>query len=173
MTTRHVAKRLEIWAHKAGVANATPHRFRATFATQFVLKEGHDLLKLQALLGHATLDMSRRYVKLAMEEEARLSNSACSVVDQLLRKELDRADEASQSTPYASPVSLTNCILPMGSPTNLPDPAVWMGMFQVFAGVVHSLLQTQPGAGQPSTISIGNPGSAKLLPIQNHSAREG
>ena len=84
MTPSVIAQRLKRWAKKADVEKAAPHRFRATFATLFALKENGNLIKLQALLGHSTLDMSRHYVKLALEEEACLTNSADSVVDGIL-----------------------------------------------------------------------------------------
>ncbi len=103
MKPRHVAKRLELWAKKASVKNVAPHRFRATFATQFVLKEGNDLIKLQALLGHSTLDMSRRYVKMAMEEEAQLTNSVRSVVDQLFSVEQVKPAEHTVTSSWISP----------------------------------------------------------------------
>jgi site-specific recombinase XerD len=77
----NVMRRIRRWGQRAGVPNLAPHRFRATFATQFVLREGGDLLKLSALLGHSTLDMSRRYVKLRIKEEALITNSSHSLVD--------------------------------------------------------------------------------------------
>lgn len=86
MTSGAVAHKLNRWAAMAGVQNATPHRFRATFATSFVLKEGGNLLKLQVLLGHSTLDMSRHYVQMALAEEACLTNGLQSMVDGLLQQ---------------------------------------------------------------------------------------
>jgi integrase/recombinase XerD len=85
MDTLRVNAQLKRWAKRVGVQKATPHRFRATFATRFVRNGGErDLIRLQALLGHSTLDMSRHYVKLAEAEEAVLTSSTASIVDELL-----------------------------------------------------------------------------------------
>lgn len=48
----------------AGVTGATPHRFRHTFAVNF-LRNGGNMAALQDLLGHASMEMVRRYAHLA------------------------------------------------------------------------------------------------------------
>lgn len=54
----------------AGVANCHPHRFRHTAAVTAV-RAGIGLLELQSMLGHTSLEMVRKYVKLAEEDVAR------------------------------------------------------------------------------------------------------
>jgi site-specific recombinase XerD len=78
-----VAQRLEHWGKKANVENVAPHRFRVAFATRFIL-HGGDILTLQVLLGHSSLDMTRHYVQLAFAEEAQLTNAVNSWVDDLM-----------------------------------------------------------------------------------------
>jgi integrase/recombinase XerD len=58
---RHLVGRL---AHAVGVKNAHPHRFRHTFAITYP-RCGGDLLTLQRLLGHSSLDMVQYYARLA------------------------------------------------------------------------------------------------------------
>lgn len=66
---------LDTTGRNARVSNVHPHRFRHTFAIEF-LRNGGNLLVLKELLGHESLEMVMRYARIAerdIDESARHS----------------------------------------------------------------------------------------------------
>lgn len=63
--SRHtVARMCNTIARRAGIGHVHPHRFRHTLATQ-AINRGMSLDAIAALLGHRSLDMTRRYARIA------------------------------------------------------------------------------------------------------------
>lgn len=58
---------IRIIADRAGVADAHPHRFRHTFAINF-LRNGGNVYTLKEILGHASLKMCLRYLEIAQAD---------------------------------------------------------------------------------------------------------
>jgi site-specific recombinase XerD len=78
---RHVLRRLICRiGQRSGVKNAHPHRFRHTFAINF-LRNGGNIYVLQEILGHSTLDMVKRYLKLAEQDIGSTHQSASPVAN--------------------------------------------------------------------------------------------
>ncbi|CAM3714964.1 tyrosine-type recombinase/integrase [Deinococcus frigens] len=73
LTRSGVSQVLADLAEQAGVprAHAAPHAFRRAFALNY-LRNGGDVFTLQRVMGHTTLDMTRRYVQLLPEDLARV-----------------------------------------------------------------------------------------------------
>jgi site-specific recombinase XerD len=71
LTRSRLGKQLESIGQRAGVLDVHPHRFRHTFAILY-LRNGGDPWSLQAMLGHTTMDMVRKYLAIAQADlEAR------------------------------------------------------------------------------------------------------
>ena len=71
-------------AKKAGIPRLHCHLLRHTFATNYLVKEVGDPLRLQQILGHTSLEMVRRYVALASVERSLLDRRA-SPMDLILK----------------------------------------------------------------------------------------
>jgi site-specific recombinase XerD len=81
--SRHtVARMCNVVARRAGIAHLHPHRFRHTLATQ-AINRGMSLDAIAALLGHRSLDMTRRYARIANRTVAAEYNRVTTQVEAL------------------------------------------------------------------------------------------
>lgn len=64
LTRTRLAHMLQEIGKRAGIPKVHPHRFRHTFAVYY-LRNGGDVFSLQAILGHSSMEMVKRYVSLA------------------------------------------------------------------------------------------------------------
>ncbi|MBA3779921.1 MAG: tyrosine-type recombinase/integrase [Chloroflexi bacterium] len=82
LTPRGVQQAIARLGRRAGVGTrCSPHTFRHTFARGYLVNGG-DVFSLQQILGHATLDMVRRYVTLS-ESDLVARHRAASPADRL------------------------------------------------------------------------------------------
>ncbi len=72
-------------ARRARISRATCHLLRHTFATNYLVREVGDPLRLQQILGHTTLDMVRHYVAMASVQQSLIDRRA-SPMDLILSK---------------------------------------------------------------------------------------
>jgi len=63
-------------ALRAGIRHVHCHLLRHTFATNYLVKEVGDPLRLQQILGHTSLEMVRRYVALANVQQSLIERRA-------------------------------------------------------------------------------------------------
>jgi integrase/recombinase XerC/integrase/recombinase XerD len=82
-TLRQLFNRLKI---RAEIPRLHPHLLRHSFATRY-LSLGGDVYRLQAILGHSTLEMTKRYAQLTTADIA-ISFSQHSPIDNLKKKPL-------------------------------------------------------------------------------------
>ncbi len=75
MNRRSVHNLLQNIGNNAGVDNVHPHRFRHTFATEF-LRNGGTIGVLQRILGHSTLSMVLRYAQITNSDIADIQRHA-------------------------------------------------------------------------------------------------
>ena len=73
-------KALNRIGERAGVPKTHPHRFRSTFATRYVAETG-DILRLAVVLGHTSMQMSRRYVQVAALDSPKRRFSVADALD--------------------------------------------------------------------------------------------
>lgn len=75
----NVRRAIALAGERSGVEGATCHRFRHTFAINF-LRNGGNLFALQEMLGHSSLEMVKRYAKIA-ELDLETAQKRASVAD--------------------------------------------------------------------------------------------
>jgi site-specific recombinase XerD len=113
LTYTALRNRLKYWAGRAGIAHATWHQFRVAFATHHWLCHRSEI-ELQLALGHATLAMTRRYVRLAQEEEAGRSLGADSLLRSISGPDRQPVSGAAQMQPATparySPAEITQIV---------------------------------------------------------------
>jgi site-specific recombinase XerD len=88
ITQQTVAQVLRRIAHRVRLKHLYPHLLRHTFAVRYLVNGG-DAFSLQKILGHESLDMTRRYVELA-NTDIKKKHQQFSPVDNLNLSEATR-----------------------------------------------------------------------------------
>lgn len=78
MNRRWLTRHISAIGIRAGIAECFPHKFRYTFAIQY-LRNGGDLFTLQSLMGHSSLKMVQHYAKVAGVDVERMHRIASPV----------------------------------------------------------------------------------------------
>ena len=86
LTENAIKMVFERLAQKAGIPRLHVHLLRHTMATNYLLSGG-SIIKLQRILGHETMDMTRRYVDMVAVQEA-ITDTKTSPVDGMQLKYL-------------------------------------------------------------------------------------
>lgn len=83
LARRTLQERISVYGKKAKIKDVrvSPHTLRHTFATQYLLNGG-DMVSLQEILGHSSLDMVRRYVNF-LKEDIQIQHKKFSPLDRL------------------------------------------------------------------------------------------
>lgn len=78
ITQQTVAQVLHRSAYRVRLKHLYPHLLPHTFAVRYLVN-GDDAFSLQKILGHESLDMTRRYVKLANTDVKKKHQASCPV----------------------------------------------------------------------------------------------
>lgn len=76
-------KRLARYAERAGVPHIHPHQLRHTFAIQFLVRSGGDLVTLARQMGHSSTRTTERYLAVAETKAQKILTQQHSPIDHL------------------------------------------------------------------------------------------